>query len=812
MKRFITLSVAAFMLLSLILPKFLSAQTIDEETIKKNLPKMLGANNVGKEFWFTVPPPYTDESGGHDNYLGIFVTSPAKTLVTVEVPGNGMIMTQMTVPNDVIMFKLQGASVCVWAKSGSDQPPEEKVYPGAGVHVYADQPIVVYGVARYYATSDGWLCIPTSSAGSEYICANYETEPMFESWGYRMPTMVGVVSPYDNNKVSFTMAGSGQTSGGLKPGMTTQFSLMRGDVWLVATKGSPSDLAGSKIKSSKPCQVITGNYCNDIPYGNQWCDYCAEMDIPTYVWGTALHVPQMFGRRYPSLIRIFSKSPNTTVYRNNMNIGTLSSGGGPVGKGFFEMRLVPMGQKPMSAVISADKPIDVTLYNCGTQEDANSYNSDPFWMVMEPMEQYQKEITFCTPGLNGVYGFSDNYIALVYETNDLGMMSDSVMFAKVFGGSFNWVKFKNMSYIRDDLFVPVNGKVYGVRTLELPGDGVYKIKSNTPFAAYSFGYDYCDSYGFPTSFTLIDQEHPDTVCPVPTYKIGCDGNTIGGKVTDMPEDVAIRSNLSMINMDPVSSFNYVMDYDPFIPGETRTTQWKLTIINPDSDARAVITFSDRRGNDTTIIINYYAIKLKMTEQIWDYGTLKVNSAQVTHQFTVQNISNGPVFIHKLNLKTNTDFVLTLDTSTTHGKDVPFWLGVDSIFKFTVSFNPDKIGEFKDSIGVGDTCFYWYKSYVHVKTAEPSINVSDIDFKTVKWKSPPKTLPYTITNDGLSDLIITGFTGPTDTKVYTFGASSPAFPAHDASAKIHPRCKPRMQGSRKPGYIIDPAVDAGFRET
>jgi len=31
-------------------------------------------------------------------------------------------------------------------------------------------------------------------------------------------------------------------------------------------------------------------------------------------------------------------------------------------------------------------------------------------------------------------------------------------------------------------------------------------------------------------------------------------------------------------------------------------------------------------------------------------------------------------------------------------------------------------------------------------------------------------------------------------------------------KIHPRCKPRMQGSRKPGYIIDPAVDAGFRET
>ena len=99
----------------------------------------------------------------------------------------------------------------------------------------------------------------------------------------------------------------------------------------------------------------------------------------------------------------------------------------------------------------------------------------------------------------------------------------------------------------------------------------------------------------------------DTLAPVPTYVVDSSGNVTGATVTDMPDDSKIRSNMAFIMIDPTQSYNYNLTFDDFIPGEARTVKWELKIIDPSKNGKAVVSFVDRRGNDSTIKINYNPI-------------------------------------------------------------------------------------------------------------------------------------------------------------------------------------------------------------
>jgi hypothetical protein len=321
----------------------------------------------------------------------------------------------------------------------------------------------------------------------------------------------------------------------------------------------------------------------------------------------------------------------------------------------------------------------------------------------------------------------------------------------------------------------IDGKQFGMKTLGLPTVGVFKIRSEKPFAAYSFGYGWCDSYGYPTSAALADLEKPDTIPPNPPWFLDCygyvndDGKT---EVTDMPDDAAIRSNLAKIIYHRDSSFNYVFWYNEFIPGEDRSTEWGLKIINQEEDARGLITFTDRRGNDTTLDIRFYAIKLAMEPEYWDFGKLRIGDV-VEHDFLVRNLSeNGLVKLTDLNLKwKDQDFELF------DHEPLPYNLQPLATFPFKVRFTARTPGEFRDSIGVGDTCFFWYKSLVEARTGAPEITVGDHDFGRVRV-GVKKTWNIDIFNDGDLPLEITGYTGPANSTVYELPdivAMSPADP-------------------------------------
>ena len=72
---------------------------------KKKLPSLLAGSNAGNEFFVSFPPVYEEVAGG-DNSLRIFVASGVRQEVTISIPGKGVKLTKVTVPNDVIEFRI----------------------------------------------------------------------------------------------------------------------------------------------------------------------------------------------------------------------------------------------------------------------------------------------------------------------------------------------------------------------------------------------------------------------------------------------------------------------------------------------------------------------------------------------------------------------------------------------------------------------------------------------------------------------------------------------------------------------------------
>jgi hypothetical protein len=449
--------------------------------------------------------------------------------------------------------------------------------------------------------------LPVSALGTEYIVAAYPQYTAVGS-GYNLVSETTISAAYNDTEVTFEMGGDtlSTTAGGLKTGKDTTFTMNKGDVLYFASNGDIQDISGSRITSSKPVGVVSGNQCANVPAGVNSCDFIVEMEIPTYTWGTEYHVTPFFGRKKNPIIRIFAKEENTTVYRDGQPWFILPRSNRTINNSYAERRSNDDAPRPV--VISADKPIYVVEYNTGQSDD--NVSSDPFQLVLTPLEQYQREIVFCTPGAKGgTNNFKKHYVNLVYQVAADGTLPDDLEFAIVNNGQFEWNKMSLFSTDPGRLFsVPVNGATYACKQLILPGDGVYRIRANTPFAAYSYGFSDYDSYGFPAGAALGDISIDDTEKPHIEVSEMSKGS-VNGTVMDYPLDANHRSNLGLISMGIDSNYNYQFSFGqkiPYIAGQSQSTDWTLNVVDVSKNARAVLRFADRRGNDTTILVEYSA--------------------------------------------------------------------------------------------------------------------------------------------------------------------------------------------------------------
>lgn len=766
MKKILT-SLALIILIASVLPFSLKADVEkDLKYIKGNLPHLLESNNAGTLFYISFIPCW--EETGPSNAMRIYISSAVATKVTLEIPGLGLVREQTTIPNDVIQFVLAPQEALPYSKGngGLPIPPQpEKIWEGRAVILKSDAPIIAYGVTRYQYTSDGYLAYPITSLGKTYQVASY-ADPTDNRFQF-LPSYTSIAAVYDNTKVTFRLGGcescrvpkeDGDT---LKTGEVIRRTLNSGDVWLIPGIGPFNDLTGSKITASKPISVVSGNFCAYIPTDIAACDFIIEQELPENVWGSRYHVTPMFGRQRYGIIKVFAKKPYTQVNFNGVPTLNIITPGGIAQQGYFEYRAgVDVDKSPKPVVVSSNpnNPINVVQYNPGQQDD--NVPSDPFQLQLSPTEQYQKEIVFNTPGIKGGFGFFVNYINIVYKATPNGTIPDDFQFAEVRDGSFNWVQLNSYSSNPGTKFVfdsaDADGRYYYSKTIKLPYDGVYRLKSNEPFVAYAYGFGDYDSYGFPTSVATADLETPDTLAPYVEYTKDCDG-FVAGQVIDEPRiDPANRSNLGLIYME-TKSYNYKFQIDDFIVGETPSTNWTLKVVDPTIDAKAYLVFIDRKGNRTDTLIEHYAISPEILEYSADYGTFKLQNPALTKSMTFTLTNQGT-----RDIEDKYSIYVTLDSKEIEDKssDIRTYqnfdiVGVDNVnlaplkvgqeIKFDVVFNAREEGYFRDSVGVivvdnstKDTCFFHYFALLEAFVGNQYIIADDYNF--------PATVVGTRTNE------------------------------------------------------------------
>jgi hypothetical protein len=786
------------MLLIILLWTFFSINSTYSQEKDKNienwLPTMLGSS-FGTEFYLTFHPAW--EVTGGDNYNKIYVSSEVETRVTVMIEGKGFEQSQMTIPNGTIVFDLTPYYAQPYSKSESEKPEDDQVWKQFAVHVVADDPIICYGMTKFQYTSDGYLALPVNSYGKEYIVSSWSD--IGDNQTQYLTSYSSAIAAYDKTRVRFTGGGPSfsETTTGIKVGESETYEMNRGDVLVMASLGSNSDLSGSKFTANNSITVISGNFCSYVPEFTPACDYLIEQELPTYTWGQTYCVTPIIGRQKASWIKIYAKNPGTLLYRDGKLFGELSHGGGAkMGDCYLSMRALEANEAPRPVVISSDKQISVTQYNTGQNDDG--VPSDPFQMILAPMVQWSDGMMYSTLGVDGD-GFARNYLNIVYQATDDGTIPEDFEFASVKNGEFDWKKMRSVyPDVGQELAVKLDDKRYFSKTITLPGEGVFKLRANTPFTASAYGFGDYVSYGMLASIGLSDNTKVDLEAPICDPVFDCygvardaaNGMITSIKVTDMPDDDEIRSNLLSIVNNTSLSYNVVFNVQTFTPGESREAYWSAHVFDNSKEAQLVVLYIDRAGNVGSDTLKYFPDNTKIVavdDSQGDFGFVEKGEVKELNYKIVNYSDEVSAQISYLKLLSDDTGYWTWAKYTEHrtgdakpfpdefkgdqgfqildnsGNPIAFDIVIppNGEYPFKVRFTATKSGSFQDSLGLGESesCFFQYWLPVKATVDNPIIEVSDVRFDTSKVYYTSMRKDVVIKNTGIANLEITDFTGP-----------------------------------------------------
>lgn len=730
------------LLLSMLGSMMMTAQNSDKLFDSPNFPTTFGPDNLGTEFYLAFPANW--EFNASRKYVRFYISSGVATKVDIYALGQfkGSITT---IPNDIVTFDLSNLEGQIFVRNDQAPLPDDQVYVGKAVRIVAEDPIIVYGMNRTDFTSDGFLALPINALGKEYIVASAAS---VQATTQELPSQYMVVAPYDNTVV--TVVNPMDTPNN-REGIASTFTMNKGDVYSAMSVGFSGDLSGARIQANKPIGVLAGQNCTYLPtFEFPACDHIVEMLTPVETWGTFYHSLPFQERTKGDTYRIFAGEPNADIFVNGTQIATISRAGGGSGLGWIEYR--PDDRRPME--ISSDKRIFVAQYN-NSQTYDNSTSTDPFFMILTPVEQFQTDLIFTTPGAD----FPKNYINLICDS--AGLFEVEITEA----GKDQWEKllvqyngnFQNFT-------TKINGKTYVGKTFPIQ-PGTYQLRGPEPFAGYIYGGGEFDSYGYPLSVATANIRNKDVDAPPIIWEQECDGS-VAGSTRDMPDDVNVRTNLSTVRLLQGSS-NYDLTVEPFEASIARTTTFTLKVVDQKKDAVAIIAASDMAGNVSIDTIYYFARNLSFTPDPADFGQVLVNDPQQL-KIKVRNDGNRQIEIEELLLQKGSVGFELLDPKGA------FTLDPGEEIEATIRFVASTEGAFLDSLGFTDSCSTFWVLPIRGRTAAPVIKVSDYDFGQQPLGQFIRQA-ITITNTGTGQLVVTGVAEQLTTTVFTLPNGLPAFP-------------------------------------
>ncbi|XP_072275340.1 uncharacterized protein [Pyxicephalus adspersus] len=325
----------------------------------------ISSGHAQKEFVAVFMENFSPEAGAHmDLYL---TTYDKAAVVNVSVSNPHFYQTLHIERNSTLPVTLDTQYMLAGNQLSS------KV-----ITVKSDVDISVFAFNSLNYTTDAGLVLPIEDLGTEY----YIFTPGPGSYN-----QFAVANGADNTiAVNVTFSGSLEFSGqSFHPGDTYSFSLQGHQVIQFQTF---SELTGTRVVSSEPVAVFSGNKCHYGPTTK--CDVIFEQLEPVKNWGTSF-VLFPLANNTKDIIDIIAASPDTEVHVNQ----TL-------------YRLQPGSHLSFalekSDLVTTSKPVMVSYL---FQDRAYPGEYDPFLIIVPPFQLNRKYYKFVTEA------FYDNYITIV---------------------------------------------------------------------------------------------------------------------------------------------------------------------------------------------------------------------------------------------------------------------------------------------------------------------------------------------------------------------------------------------------------------
>ena len=564
----------------LLLPLLLMAATAFAPSASAQEP-----STMGTEFYVSFPTNWAAVSGV-EQYIRLSMTAPYATTVRIYIAGVER-KTLTTIANSIVSYDLTKLEAQAVNRSDLDPVPNDQVYRTKAIRVVAERPIALHGINHTTYTADGMLILPTSALGREYIVASAPDVSSFGS--QRLPSQLIVIAPYDGTVVTIvTPARTPNHAAGSSHSIT----LNSGDVYSMMSADTDGDLTGATVSASKPVAVTAGSMCAYLPTSQYpACDHLVEMMLPVESWGRHYQAIPYAGRLKGDLFRVFASEPDTDVFINGNETFSFSRRGGTMGEGWAEF--LPPDRSAVD--FTSTKPIMVVQYN-NSQTYDGAAQTDPFYTVLFPVEQYLASYSFATAP------------AADFENNYLTIISDSIGFRQIEITNAGGTTWRNLAQTFPQTIrsfaMPVDGRTYVGTTFRID-PGAYSVRGTLPFTGSVYGTSNFESYGFPLGGSVADLANTDTVAPV--FSRGTSSQTVvDGTISDMPDDSLVRSNLADILLLRDASTNVRLTVGRFEAGVSRSTTFAVNVIDPTQSAIAVVRATDRAGNSAYDTLRFAA--------------------------------------------------------------------------------------------------------------------------------------------------------------------------------------------------------------
>ncbi len=455
-------------------------------------------SNKGKEFWIA----YTSHIDGTQSLMAIYITSDQNATGNIQV---GTISIPFTVTANQVTKKILGSS-----GSGPVDGSNASVYlnqkdgiqTNAAIKVTSDVAVVVYAHIIRSARSAATLVLPTPVLGTEYVVPSYPSNGS-SGGGDANIGEFAVVATQPNTTIEFTPTINGGNT--KTAGSTYQVTLANaGDCYQF--QGSATlDISGTVVKSiststtgCKPIAVFAGTTwsafdCNNASGG----DNLYQELFPVRSWGKKFITAPFIYRSY-DLFRIYIKDPATVVnVTENGTTQNLTTSNYDAAHKFYWFKT----GNPI--YIDADQPISVVQFmtsttcktNCTTNSNSKTCHADPEMVVLNPVEQTLKDITFFSAHQNSFTGFSNitnvenHYVNIIIDKNHKSSLKIDGANPK---GTFIDIPSTNYSYLQEDV------------TTSSATNPVHHVIADTGFSAIVYGTGRVESYGYNGGTNVLD--------------------------------------------------------------------------------------------------------------------------------------------------------------------------------------------------------------------------------------------------------------------------------------------------------------------